>query len=157
LTPGTLPATGTIGVTAAWALVVFVFYNYIGLKKHGFIGYFKSFIPSGIRQMGPALRFTLGPFVFLLEFIGHILRPMTLALRLFANIFAGGLILGIFGIFMILGLKEISATGVASTSFSLVMLVLMYAFKLFVSVVQAYIFTILTAVYIGGALHADDH
>jgi len=157
LTPGTLPATGTIGVTAAWAIAVFVLYNYIGFKKHGFIGYLKSFIPSGIREMGPAWRFTLGPFIFLLELIGHILRPLTLALRLYANIFAGGLILGIFGIFMILGLREISALGVVSASFSLLMLVIMYAFKLFVSVVQAYIFTILTAVYIGGALHADEH
>jgi len=157
MTPGTLPASGTIGITAAWGISVFLLYNYIGFKKHGFIGYLKSFIPSGIRQMSPAPRLILGTFMFALELIGHFLRPLTLALRLYANVFAGGLILGMFGIFMILSLSEISALGVVSAGFSLIMLVIMYAFKLFVSMIQAYIFAILTSVYIGGALHADEH
>jgi len=157
LVPGTLPATGTIGVTAAWAIMVFLLYNYIGIKKHGFIGYFKSFVPSGVREMGPLGKWGMGSFIFILEVLGHFLRPLTLAMRLFANTFAGGMILGIFAIFVVLGVREISAIGIVSSGLSFVMLVIMYAFKLFVGVIQAYIFTLLTTAYIGGALHADEH
>lgn len=157
IVPGSLPGTGTISVTVTWAVMVFVLYNFIGFKKHGFIGYLKSLIPSGIREMGWGGKLTLGVFVFILELVGHFLRPFTLAIRLFANIFAGGVILSIFGIFVILGVKELNAMGITSAGLSFMMLVIMYAFKVFVAFIQAYVFALLTAVYIGGALHADDH
>ncbi|MBE0416862.1 MAG: F0F1 ATP synthase subunit A [Coriobacteriia bacterium] len=157
LIPGALPGTGTIGVTATLAVMVFLLYNFIGFKKHGFIGYLKSFVPSGIREMGLAGKLTLGTFVFVLEVVGHFLRPLTLAVRLFANMFAGGMILGIFGIFVVLGVAQLNAGGFAIAGLSTVMLLIMYAFKLFVGFIQAYVFALLTSVYIGGALHADDH
>ncbi len=157
LIPGSLPGTGSIGVTATWAVMVFIVYNAIGFKKNGFIGYLKSFIPSGVREMPAFGRFTLGPFIFLLEVVGHFLRPLTLAVRLYANMFAGGIILGIFGIFMILGAQQLGALGITMTGFGLIMLVIMYAFKVFVAFIQAYVFAILTSVYIGGALHASEH
>ena len=157
LIPGALPGTGTIGVTATLAVMVFVLYNFIGFKKHGFIGYLKSFVPSGIREMGWGGKLTLGVFVFVLEVVGHFLRPLTLAVRLFANMFAGGMILGIFGIFVVIGVAQLSAGGFAIAGLSTVMLLIMYAFKLFVGFIQAYVFALLTSVYIGGALHADEH
>lgn len=158
LVPGALPGTGSIGVTATWAIMVFIVYNAIGFQKNGFIGYLKSFIPSGVREMPALGRFTLGPFIFILELVGHFLRPLTLAVRLYANMFAGGIILGIFGIFMILGAQQLgSALGVTMTGFGLLMLVIMYGFKVFVAFIQAYVFAILTSVYIGGALHASEH
>ncbi|HET6497584.1 MAG TPA: F0F1 ATP synthase subunit A [Coriobacteriia bacterium] len=157
LIPGALPGTGSIGVTAAWAVMVFIVYNTIGFKKNGFIGYMKSLVPSGVRELEPGLRFTLGPFIFILELVGHFLRPFTLAIRLYANMFAGGIILSIFGIFMILGVQQLGALGVTMTGFGFVMLVIMYAFKVLVAFIQAYVFAILTCVYIGGALHASEH
>lgn len=157
LVPGAMPGTGTIGVTATFAVMVFVLYNYIGFRKYGFIGYLKTLIPSGIREMGWGAKLPLGIFVFVLEFVGHFLRPLTLAVRLFANMFAGGMILGIFGIFVILGVAQLNAGGFAIAGLSTVMLLIMYAFKLFVAFIQAYVFALLTSVYIGGALHADDH
>ena len=157
LIPGSLPGTGSIGVTATWAVMVFIVYNTIGFKKNGFIGYLKSFVPSGVREMPAFGRFTLGPFIFVLEVVGHFLRPLTLAVRLYANMFAGGIILGIFGIFMILGAQQLGALGVTMTGFGLVMLIIMYGFKVFVAFIQAYVFAILTSVYIGGALHASEH
>lgn len=157
LIPGALPGTGSIGVTATWAVMVFILYNAIGFKKNGFIGYLKSFVPSGVREMPAFGRFTLGPFIFVLEIVGHFLRPLTLAVRLYANMFAGGIILGIFGIFMILGAKQLGALGITMTGFGFMMLIIMYGFKVFVAFIQAYVFAILTSVYIGGALHADDH
>lgn len=157
LIPGSLPGTGSIGVTATWAVMVFIVYNAIGFRKNGFIGYLKSFVPSGVREMPAFGRFTLGPFIFLLEVVGHFLRPLTLAVRLYANMFAGGIILGIFGIFMILGAQQLGALGVTMTGFGLLMLIIMYGFKVFVAFIQAYVFAILTSVYIGGALHASEH
>lgn len=157
LIPGALPGTGTIGVTATLAVMVFLLYNFIGFKRFGFIGYLKSFVPSGIREMGLGGKLTLGVFVFVLEVVGHFLRPLTLAVRLFANMFAGGMILGIFGIFVVLGVAQLSVGGFAIAGLSTVMLLIMYAFKLFVAFIQAYVFALLTSVYIGGALHADEH
>jgi len=157
LIPGALPATGTIGVTATLAVMVFLLYNYIGFKKHGVIGYLKSLIPAGIREMGWGGKLSLGVFVFVLEVVGHFLRPLTLAVRLFANMFAGGMILGIFGIFVVLGVAQMNIGGFAIAGLSTVMLLIMYAFKLFVAFIQAYVFSLLTSVYIGGALHADEH
>jgi len=157
LIPGAMPGTGTIGVTATLAVMVFLLYNFIGFKRYGFIGYLKSFIPSGIREMGWGGKLSLGVFVFVLEVVGHFLRPLTLAVRLFANMFAGGMILSIFGIFVILGVAQLSAGGFAIAGLSTLMLLIMYAFKLFVAFIQAYVFALLTSVYIGGALHADDH
>jgi F-type H+-transporting ATPase subunit a len=157
LVPGALPGTGSIGVTATWAIMVFIVYNAIGIQKNGLIGYVKSFVPSGVREMPAGGRFTLGPFIFLLELVGHFLRPLTLAVRLYANMFAGGIILGIFGIFMILGVEQLGALGITMTGFGFLMLVIMYGFKVFVAFIQAYVFAILTSVYIGGALHASEH
>jgi F-type H+-transporting ATPase subunit a len=157
LIPGALPGTGTIGVTATLAVMVFVLYNFIGFKRYGFIGYLKSFIPSGIREMGLGGKLSLGTFVFVLEVVGHFLRPLTLAVRLFANMFAGGMILGIFGIFVILGVGMLNVGGFAIAGLSTLMLLIMYAFKLFVAFIQAYVFALLTSVYLGGALHADEH
>jgi F-type H+-transporting ATPase subunit a len=160
LIPGSLPGTGTMGVTATWAVLVFIIYNWIGFKRNGFMGYLKSFVPSGVRSMPLAARIPLGGFIWLLEFVSHLLRPLTLAVRLFANMYAGHLILGIFGIFVVLAIEALSSSPiVASVSggLSFVMLTLMYAFEVFVAFIQAYVFAILTAAYIGGAEHAAEH
>jgi len=148
--PPALPGTGTVGTTFTWAIIVFLVYNAIGIKKVGLVRYIKSFIPSGTPGW-------LSPLIFLLEIISHLLRPFTLGIRLFANMYAGHIMLGVFAIFMALALEHFTAVGAIVLPLSFLMQVLLRAFELAVAVLQAYIFSILTAVYINGALHAGEH
>ena len=148
--PPALPGTGTVGTTFLWAIIVFVVYNGIGIKKNGIVRYMKSFIPSGTPGW-------LKPFMFLLEIISHFLRPLTLGVRLFANMYAGHIMLGVFAIFCAVTLEHFTAVGAVVLPLSFLMQVILRAFELFVAVLQAYIFSILTAVYINGALHAAEH
>jgi F-type H+-transporting ATPase subunit a len=158
LIPGAKPATGTISVTATLAVITWLVFVWVGFAKNGFYGYFKSLIPSGVREMNIFARILLGGFIFLLEFIStFIIRPVTLAVRLFANIYAGHIILGIFAAFVIIGVEGGLSLGLIPAGLSLFMEVLMYAFEVFVAGIQAYVFAILTAVYIGMSLHASEH
>lgn len=141
LIPGREPATAFTGTTAAWAVIVFFTYHIIGVKKHGMINYLKTIVPSGLPVW-------LVPILFILEIISHLLRPFTLALRLFANVFAGHQVLLVFTTLAISApwfIKLLPFSG----------LLIMYSFEIFVSAMQAYIFTMLTVLYISGALHAD--
>jgi F-type H+-transporting ATPase subunit a len=149
LIPGFKPGTGTMGTTVTWALVVFIVYNAIGIRKHGAWGYLKSFYPPGVV-------WPLAIFVMLLEIISHFIRPLTLSVRLFANMFAGHVILGIFSIFTVLLFQAPGITKLMGV-LPIAMQIIMYAFELFVAFIQAYVFAILTSVYIGGALHAGEH
>lgn len=148
--PPALPGTGTVGTTFTWAIVVFIMYNAIGIKKNGLGRYMKSFIPTGT----PAW---LAPLIFVIEIISHLLRPFTLGVRLFANMYAGHIMLGVFAIFMALALEHFTAVGALVLPLSFIMQIILRVFELFVAVLQAYIFSILTAVYIQGALHAGEH
>lgn len=148
--PPALPGTGTVGTTFTWGIIVFLVYNGIGIKKNGAWGYLKSLVPSGT----PLL---LKPFIFLIELISHALRPFTLGVRLFANMYAGHIMLGVFSIFCVLVLEHFTAVGALVLPLSFIMEVVLRAFEVFVAVLQAYIFSILTAVYINGALHASEH
>jgi F-type H+-transporting ATPase subunit a len=149
LIPGFKPGTGTMGTTVTWAVMVFVLYNFIGIRKHGVFKYLGSFVPHGTPK-------ALAPLIWLLEFISHIVRPLTLSVRLFANMFAGHVILGIFALFTVLFVEMANAASVVAV-LPFLLQIAMYAFEVFVAFIQAYVFTILTAVYIGGALHADEH
>ncbi len=150
LIPGLKPGTGTLGTTFAWGIMVFVVYNWIGFRKNGFVGYLKSFLPTGTPWW-------LVPLIYPLEVISHFLRPFTLGVRLYANMYAGHIVLGIFGIFVVVAFEALSPTSVVVAGLSLAMQIIMYAFEVFVAFIQAYVFSILTAVYISGALHAKEH
>ncbi|HEX21256.1 MAG TPA: ATP synthase F0 subunit A [Actinobacteria bacterium] len=141
LIPGSLPATSQIGTTAAWALIVFIIYNAVGVIKHGPIGYLKTFVPPGTPIF-------LAPVMFPLEIISHIARPFSLAVRLFANVVAGHMVLGVFAF-----LSFTSLIIIKILPFS--MIVIMYLFEIFVGGLQAYIFAILAAIYIQGALQSE--
>ncbi|MRS12200.1 MAG: ATP synthase F0 subunit A [Actinobacteria bacterium] len=146
--PPALPGTGTVGTTFTWAIVVFLVYNGIGIKKIGFFRYIKALVPSGTPVF-------LAPLIFVIELISHFLRPFTLGVRLFANMYAGHIMLGVFTVFMALALEHFTATSAIVLPLSFLMSVILRAFEVFVAVLQAYIFTILTAVYINGAIHAE--
>ena len=148
--PPALPGTGTVGTTFMWGIIVFLVYNGIGIRKNGAWGYLKSFIPSGTPGV-------LKPLMFVLEIMSHLLRPLTLGVRLFANMYAGHIMLGVFAIFCALVLEKFTPVGALVLPLSFLMQVVLRAFELFVAVLQAYIFAVLTAVYINGALHATEH
>ncbi len=132
--------------------MVWVIYNAIGIRKYGPIGYLKHVtMPPGV----PWYMFFL---VIPLEFISNILvRPITLSLRLFANMLAGHLLVLVFvvgGEYLLVESTPIinNIAGVFSLIFSMAI----FALELFVQVLQAYIFTMLTAQYIGSAL-SEEH
>jgi F-type H+-transporting ATPase subunit a len=133
-------ATANISVPLVLALVVFVVFNWEGVRTQGPVGYIKSLIPAGVR--GPMV-----PFIFLLEVISTCMRLISLTVRLFANILAGHMIILFMagGLAVILGL---SFLGWALLPFG----ILVYLFELgLIASLQAFIFAILAAIYIGGA------
>lgn len=145
LIPGAKTPTGSLSVTWALALISFVYFNYYGIKAKGGLGYLKSIAPSGLP--GPMV-----PVIWFFEFFSLVIRLLTLAVRLYGNMFAGHMILGIFAImaqFFILNLVQFAnPAGMAAIAWVLFLFV-MYALECLVAFLQAYVFSILSAVYIG--------
>jgi F-type H+-transporting ATPase subunit a len=146
------PATSHIAFPLVLAVISWVIFLYLGIKKNGFVKYFKDMMfPPGIPI---PVYFLLAPIEF---FSTVIVRPVTLMLRLTFNMFAGHLVLLLF----VLGgeylLKDYGGfVGIAAGSVSIVGSIVLTFFEGFVQLLQAYVFTLLTALYIGGAL-ADEH
>ena len=139
LIPGVSSATSNINTTAALAIIVFLVVQIAGLAEHGIVGYFKSFIPEGI----PAF---ILPFIIPIEIVSTIAKPFSLAVRLFANMFAGHAVM----------LVLISLIFMFKSYFIVPLPVLgdviMLLFEIFVAFIQAFIFAFLTALYIATAL-----
>jgi F-type H+-transporting ATPase subunit a len=134
-------ATANISVPLVLALVVFVAFNWVGIRRQGFVGYMKSLIPAGVH--GPLL-LLIGP----LEIISTFMRLLSLTIRLFANILAGHLIILFMagGLAVILGLQFLGW-------FTLPLGIAVYLFELgLVATLQAFIFATLSAIYLGGAV-----
>jgi F-type H+-transporting ATPase subunit a len=134
-------ATANISVPLVLALVVFIAFNWVGLRAHGPIGYVKSLIPTGVH--GPML-LLIAP----LEIVSNFMRLISLTIRLFANILAGHLIILFMsgGLAVILGLTFLGW-------FTLPVGIAVYLFELgLVATLQAFIFATLAAIYVGGAV-----
>ena len=144
LFPGTYPVTSNITFTATLAVLTFILTQYEGFRRNGVLGYVKSFVPPGL----PAKPIMV-PFMFLSEILQQLTRPLTLALRLYANILAGHLIIFVF-------LSFILYFGTLTAVISVPIAIVLYAFEIFVAVLQAYIFAILTQVYIELAIYAEE-
>ncbi len=145
-----MPVNSKIGFPIALTLVVYVVYHWIGVKKHGLAGYFKHMVPGGLPK-------AVVPVIFPLELITYfITRPLTLALRLFGNMFAGHMLIYLFvtGAFYFLLEGDVLLKLVSVPTF--LMAGVMLIFELLVQFLQAFVFALLTASYIAGAL-ADDH
>jgi len=140
--PGLLPPTSNINVTATLAIIIFITTQVVGVRKHGITGYIKSIVPAGL-----PLPVTI--FLFPVEIIGQLARPFSLAVRLFANMFAGHAI-----ILMLIGLIIIFKNYYI-VPFPLMGNVAILAFEVFVSFIQAFIFTYLSSTYIVGALQGE--
>jgi F-type H+-transporting ATPase subunit a len=142
------PANARFAMPMTLALATWVIFNVVGVRKQGVGHYFKnSLIPPGVPVF-------LLPLVVPIEFISTFLvRPFSLMVRLFANMLAGHLILVTFStLTAALFAKSIT---VIIFPFSFALLVAMTGFEILVSFLQAFIFTILTAVYIDGAMHPE--
>lgn len=150
LIPGCKTPTGTISVTWALATISFVYFNFWGIKAKGGLAYLKSFAPSGLPTV-------MVPVIWFLELISTVIRWLTLAVRLYGNMFAGHMVLGIFalatGIFLTTGIEAMSPTAGISVAWFALLLV-MYALETLVAFLQAYVFTVLTSVYISLATSA---
>lgn len=141
--PYTFTVTSQIVVTFALAALVILTVLIYGLVRHG-THFLHLFVPSGV---APALL----PFIVLIEVISFISRPISLSVRLFANMLAGHITLKVFGAFVALLLG--SGVWAVISPLPLLGIVLLTAFELLVAVLQAYVFAILTCVYLNDALH----
>lgn len=142
------PATAKIAIPLFLAVISWVIYNYVGIKRQGFAGYFKGMMfPPGVPK---AIYPLLAPLELFSTFI---VRPFTLTLRLTFNMFAGHLVL----LLTILGGEYLitemqGVVGFAAGGVSLLFSIVLTFFEGFVQLLQAYVFTLLSAIYIGGAL-----
>jgi F-type H+-transporting ATPase subunit a len=141
MVPGSFTATSQITTTAAMALVVFISVIGVGLYKQG-LHFFGLFYPAGTPVY-------LAPLIIPLEIISFLARPLTLAVRLCANMVAGHVLMKIFASFVIMLMGWLALTALAP----LALLVALTGLELFVALLQAYIFTVLTCVYLNDALH----
>lgn len=148
------PTTSRMAIPAFLAILVYLVFNVVGIVKQGGLTYLKNTLfPPGV----PIPIYILYTPIELVSVF--LVRPLTLAVRLAANMIAGHLILATFAIgswYLFSHLWTEGATWVASFGvFSFALLVFMTAFEVLVAFLQAYIFTILTAVYISGAMHPE--
>ncbi|RME66733.1 MAG: F0F1 ATP synthase subunit A [Alphaproteobacteria bacterium] len=144
--PYAFTVTSHITVTMAFAAFIFFATIVIALARHG-LGFFSMFWPSGI----PIL---IMPLIVPIEIISFLSRPITLSVRLFANMTAGHILLKVFGGFMI----SLLATGSLWAILTLPVLgmaVAMTALELLVAVLQAYVFALLTCIYLNDAVHLN--
>ncbi len=140
--PAFYAATANLNVTVMLAFFTFLFTHYAGIRKNGAVRYFRAWAP-------PAAPPVLKQMIWFIHVISEIFRLVSLSVRLFANMLAGHAIFAVF--FAMALIFQSYLVGLALQGAS----VLIYMFEIFVAFIQAFIFAILSAVYIGGALDQD--
>jgi F-type H+-transporting ATPase subunit a len=145
------PTLSRAGMTYALAGLSWVIYNAVGVRKHGLVGYLKlQTVPAGVT---PAMY----PLLVPLEFLSNIVvRPITLALRLFANMFAGHILLVLFSTGGLYLLLHAGVIGKVAGPVAWILAIAVAFLEILVQFLQAYVFALLNAMYISGAL-ADEH
>jgi F-type H+-transporting ATPase subunit a len=133
--------TGSISITAGLAVITFVMTQALGMKNNGIFGYWKGLVPPGIPV------FVL-PIMIVVEFLGILTKPFALCIRLFANMTAGHVV-----ILALIGL--IFSLGYGATPVSIGFALFIYLLEILVGLLQAYIFTMLSALFIGMAVHQE--
>lgn len=142
LLPWSSTFTSNIGMTATLAMCTFFTVQVSGIRQNGLFGYFKGLIPPGI----PIL---LLPLMAIVELLGLFTKPFALAIRLFANMVAGHtVILGMIGLIFFMGTIFVAPI-------SIIFVLFIYLLEILVALIQAYIFTILSALFIGMAIHQE--
>ncbi|MBE7183559.1 MAG: F0F1 ATP synthase subunit A [Methylobacterium mesophilicum] len=140
--------TSQLIVTVALALLVIGTVVVYGFMAHG-VGFLKLFVPSGV----PGL---LVPLIVLIEVISFLSRPISLSIRLFANMLAGHITLKVFAGF-VSSMSALGAIGVAGAILPLLMVTAITALEFLVAFLQAYVFAVLTCMYLNDAVHPGGH
>jgi F-type H+-transporting ATPase subunit a len=136
--------TSHVIVTASLAVFVVALVIVVGLAKHG-LGWFRLFVPHGVPM-------AILPFISLIEIISFLSRPISLGLRLFGNMLAGHIVLKVFAGFVV-SLVALGLGGIIGSLAPLLMAVALTALEFLVAALQAFVFAILTCVYLNDALH----
>ncbi|HEY6699180.1 MAG TPA: F0F1 ATP synthase subunit A [Acidimicrobiales bacterium] len=141
-----MPVTARMALPMFMAIVVWFVYIITGIRHQGFFGYFKNAaIPPGVPK-------AILPLVAFIELLGILItRPFALAVRLFANLLAGHLLLVTFAVIT----QALFASTILGGALPLALLIFLMGFELLVAFLQAYIFTILAAVYIDSSMHPE--
>lgn len=162
LVPGANAITANITITASLALCTFVLVHFAGIKAHGVASHIGHIIPGGLPQpsFSSAKEIAVAPMViafraliFVIEVIGLVAKCVALAIRLFANIISGHIVslafLSLIFIFAEMG----KAAGTATVPVAVGLALFVVTLDILVAFLQAYIFTVLTALFVGGAVH----
>jgi F-type H+-transporting ATPase subunit a len=144
LLPFSFTYTSHIAVTFALALLVIVLVTVVSLRIHG-LHFFTYFFPAGAPKL-------LAPLIIPVEIISYLSRPVSLSIRLFANMVAGHVMFEVFATFTVM-LAGLGALGTIGAIGPLVLNVLLMGFELLVAFLQAYVFAILTCIYLHDAVH----
>lgn len=142
LVPFTATFTSNIAVTATMAIFTFLVIQFGGIRNNGFFGYFKGLIPHGVPVF-------LLPIMAVVELLGLLAKPFALAIRLFANMTAGHIVIYAL-ISLIFVMQSVGWAGLA-----IPMALFIYGLEVLVALLQAYIFTMLSSLFIGMAVHQD--
>ena len=158
LVPGMIAPTGNLNTTAACAIIVFCYYHYVGIRTQGLVGYLKHFC-------GPV--WWLAPLMFPIELVSHFARVLSLSLRLFGNMAAGHILLAV--IFLLTGLHGLVGWALGGSAGGVLMGIpgaaVLVAFttgfllplKILVAFLQAFIFCMLSMLYLAGAVEEPEH
>jgi F-type H+-transporting ATPase subunit a len=143
-------ATGNLAVTGALALIVFVVVQGAGMKQKGLVGYWVHLVPPGTPIF-------LWPLVWIIEFIGLFTKPFALTVRLFANMTGGhAILLVLFGFLYFVPHANKGVIGIPSTIAAFGFILFIMLFEVLVALIQAYIFTVLSAIFTSLAV-AEEH
>ena len=142
LVPFGATATGNIAVTTGLALCTFGLIHFAGVREHGFVGYLKTYVPHGMNPL-------IAGLMMMIEGLGLLTKTIALAIRLFANMIAGHIV--ILSLISLIFLMKNVAVLVAPVSVGIAIAISLL--EIFVAFLQAYIFTFLTAVFVGMSLH----
>ncbi len=146
LTPVKFTFTSHLVVTLALALVVFAYVNTLAVRTQG-AGVFRMFLPAGTPLY-------MAPLIVVIEVISYLFRPITLGVRIFANILAGHIMIKLFADFSVMLTEGLGLAGMALALLPVAMMAVLYGFEVMIFLVQAYIFILITSLYIRDALHA---
>lgn len=140
MTPYSFTATSQVAVTLSLAMLSFITVTIFAIWRNGIVGFFHMFLPSGVPLW-------MAPVIFCIELLSFLIRPITLSVRLFANMVAGHVLLKVVAGFII-------SLGVIFGALPFIFSIVMIGFETFVAVLQAYIFAILVCAYLGEVTRA---
>jgi F-type H+-transporting ATPase subunit a len=156
LIPGTGTATGNIAVTTAFAITTLFCMLYFGMKEQGVAKFWINLVPVPFSTKPAELMIWL--MLAGIELLGLLIKPVALAIRLFANMFAGHTVLLAFcslGLIIHAARPDLGGLAVGMSGFGLLLAFAIFFLELLVACIQAYVFTLLSAVFIGSSMHPE--